>query len=100
MDSYPHTIIATPVQAVFGIDMLFNISSVEDWQVATSAKYQQVDIENVRENSRQVTYDYTIGDQVYVEMTSIYCKLDYKKQGLYRITEVFKMVQFESNGYK
>ena len=30
-----------------------------------------------------------IGDQVYVQMTDIYRKLDYKKQGLYRITEVF-----------
>ena len=33
-------------------------------------------------------HDYAIGDQVYVEMTGIYRKLDYKKQGLYIITEV------------
>ena len=35
-------------------------------------------------------HDYTIGDIVYVEMNGIYRKLDYKKQGTYVITEVFK----------
>ena len=34
-------------------------------------------------------YGYAIGDRVYVEMTGIYCKLDYKKQGPEIITEVF-----------
>ena len=34
-------------------------------------------------------HDYAIGNIVYVEMTGIYCKLDYKKQGPYIITEVF-----------
>ena len=49
----------------------------------------QVDIDNVRENAKRVTHDYAIGNQVYVEMTSIYGKLEYKKQGPYIITEVF-----------
>ena len=42
-------------------------------------------------------HDFAIGDRVYVEMTGIYCKLNYKKQGLYRITEVFinGTVQFQ-----
>ena len=44
---------------------------------------------NVRENYRQVTHNYTVEDIIYVEMTGIYHKLYYKKQGLYSITEVF-----------
>ena len=48
-----------------------------------------MDIYNVLENARRVTYDYAVGDLVYVEMTGIYRKLDYKKQGTYRIKEVF-----------
>ena len=32
---------------------------------------------------------YEIGDLVYVKITGIYRKLDYSKQGPYRITEVF-----------
>ena len=52
-------------------------------------KQQQIDIDNLRGKARQVTHDYEISDQVYAEMTGIYRKLDYKKQGMYRITEVF-----------
>ena len=79
---------ATPVQAVFGRDMLFNLMSVVDWQVVTAASQRQVDIDNVRENARWVTHDYVIGNLVYVEMTGIYCKLDYKKQVPYVVVVV------------
>ena len=65
------TIMSTPCQAVFGRDILFNLASVVDWLVVTAAKQRQVDIDNVRENSKQVTHDYAIGDQVYVEITCI-----------------------------
>ena len=34
-----------------------------------------MDIDNVRENSRQVTHDYAVGDIVYVEMNGIYSKI-------------------------
>ena len=80
---------ATLGQDVFGRDMLFNLASVIDLRVVTVARKRQVDIDNVREKSKWVTHDYAVGDQVYVEMTGIYRKLDYKKQVPYRITEVF-----------
>ena len=35
-------------------------------------------------------HDYVVGDLVYVEITDIYRKLGYKKQGPCIITEVFK----------
>ena len=79
---------ATPGQSVFFRYMLFNLASVVDWRVITTVKQRQVDIDNVKENAKQVTHDYAIGDQVYVEITGIYCKLDYRKQGPYKITEV------------
>ena len=69
--------------------MLFNLASVVDWRVVTAVKQRQVYIDNVRENAKRVTHDYAICDPVYVEMTGIYRKLDYKKQGPYRITELF-----------
>ena len=87
--SYRCIIISVSVQAVFGRDILFNIASVIYWRVTTSVKQRQVDIDNVRGNSEQVTHDYAIIDQVYVEMTVMYLKLYYKKQGPCRITEVF-----------
>ena len=76
-------------QSVFGRDMLFNLTSVVDWRVSTTANQLQVDIDNSRENTKRVTHDYAIGNQVYVETTGIYRKLDYKKQGPCIITEVF-----------
>ena len=88
-DSYYPTIKATPDQPVFGRDMLFNLASVKDWQVVTAVKQHQSDIDNVRGNARQVMHNHAIGYQVGVEMTGIYRKLDYKKQGPYKITEVF-----------
>ena len=80
---------ATPGQTVFGRYMLFNLTSVVYWRVVTAAKQRQVDIDNVRENARRVTHDHAVGNRVYVEMTGIYRKIDCKKQGPYRITEVF-----------
>ena len=75
-DSYHHNIMDLPGQDVFDIGMLFNLVSVVRWKVATAAKQRQVDIDYVRENAKQVTHDYAIGDQVYVEMTGIYRKLE------------------------
>ena len=40
--SYHRTIQATPGQAVFGRDILFNLTSVVYWQVITSRKQLQV----------------------------------------------------------
>ena len=57
--------------------------------------FSQVEIDNVRENYRRVMHDYAIGDRVYVEMTGIYCRLDYKKQGPYITTEVFTSGTFQ-----
>ena len=69
--SYHRTIIDTPVQSVFIRDMIFNLASVVYWQVVTAANKRQVDKYNVRENAKRVTYDYEIGNQVYVEMIGI-----------------------------
>ena len=60
--------------------MIFNLASVVDWQVITAVKQRQVNIDNVRENARQFTYYYAIGDILYVEITGIYRKLYYSKQ--------------------
>ena len=81
-------------QAVYDIDMLFNLTSVVHWQVATAANQCQVDIDNVQENARRVTHDYAIGNQFYVKMTDIYRRVNYNIQGPYRITEVFKSSTF------
>ena len=44
--SYRCTIIATPGQAVFGRDMVFNFTSVLDWQDINANKKRKVGIDN------------------------------------------------------
>ena len=44
-----------------------------------------MDIDIAQETARRVMHEYAIGDLLYVEMTGIYCKLDYKKQVMYII---------------
>ena len=63
---YHRTIMATPGQAVFGKDILFNLASVLYWKVVTTSFQLQLDIDNVREKYRRFTHDYAIGNQVYV----------------------------------
>ena len=75
--SYHCNIQATPVQVIFGRDMIFNLASVIDWRVITNGKQQQLETDNMRENARQVTNEYAIEDPVHGDMTGIYCKLYY-----------------------
>ena len=64
MSSYHCTMQATPGQSVFVRNMIFNLASVLDWRVITAGKQQQVNIDIVPENARQVTHDCSIGDLV------------------------------------
>ena len=70
--SYPRAIVSTPGQAVFGRDMQFNLTSVVDWWVVIAAEQQQVDIDNVEENNMQVTHNYEICYQFYVNSVVIW----------------------------
>ena len=56
--AYHRNIMAPPVQAVFGRDMIFKLASVVDCQVVTAAKQRQIDIDNSQETlgkSRMIT---------------------------------------------
>ena len=80
--------------------MLCILASVIDWRVATDTKQRQVDIDNIRENSKRVTHDYAIGNQFYVEMTGIYCKLYYKNKDRIESLKSLQKLKFDSNGDK
>ena len=62
MAFYHRTIIYTPGQFVFGRDRIFNLKSVEKCQIIAAVNQEQVDIDNVQDNARQVMHDYKIGD--------------------------------------
>ena len=64
---YHHSFGLTPVQAIFGRDMLLIITSLVYWYVVTSINQRQVDIDNSCKKSRLVRHDYAAGNIVYVE---------------------------------
>jgi len=69
--------------------MIFNLSSVVDWRAITLRKQKQVDRDNLRENAKRISYDYAVGNQIYIKQEGIARKLDDFKEGPYQITQVF-----------
>jgi hypothetical protein len=60
-----HTVLkASPGAAIFGRDMLFKIPFIADWNKIGDYRQRQTDLNTARENSKQVDYDYKIGDKV------------------------------------
>ena len=69
--------------------MLLKFSYIIDWKYLTAKKQGSVGIINSRKNTRQVIYEYIIGNILYVDNNGIYLTIDYNKYDPYRITEVF-----------
>jgi hypothetical protein len=60
-----HTVLkASPGAAIFGRDMLFDISFIADWQKIGEYRQQLTDLSNARENKSRIDYDYKVGQKV------------------------------------
>ncbi len=60
-----HTVLkASPGVAVFGCNMLFNIPFIANWSKIGDYRQCQTDINMARKNSKQVNYDYKVGNKV------------------------------------
>ncbi len=60
-----HTVLkASPGAAIFGHDMLFDIPFIADWNKIGDYRQCQTDFNTARKNSKQVNYDYKVGDKV------------------------------------
>ena len=64
--SYNNNISATPAQAVFGRDMMFNLATLVNWKELSLKKQQLIDKANLTENKKRIDYDYQVGDLVYI----------------------------------
>ena len=60
-----------PGKAMFGRDMLFNLTSTIYLRVVSTRKQRKVGTDNVCDNSRLVRYDYSVFNLVYAENTCI-----------------------------
>jgi|EP00985_Skeletonema_marinoi_P035542 hypothetical protein len=88
-----HTVLkATPGQAIFGRDMLFDIPFITDWTEVGRRRQRQVDSSNARENSKRLDFDYTVGSKALIIKAtdgSHLPKADDKNEGPYRVTQVY-----------
>jgi hypothetical protein len=57
---------ASPGAAIFGQDMLFDIPFVADWRKIKEQRQSLTNCGNQHENTKQIDYDYKVGDKVLV----------------------------------
>jgi hypothetical protein len=67
-----HTVLkAFPGVAIFGRNMLFNIPFIADWNKIGDYRQCQTNLNTARKNSKQVDYDYKVGDKVLLTQKGI-----------------------------
>ena len=62
----------SPVQMVFGRDMILHINHVSDWRYIRQCKQSQIDRDVIRENTTIIDHDYRVGDKVATQTKSLY----------------------------
>ena len=87
--AYHSVLGATPAQLVFNRDMLFNLKTVVDWKQISARKQKQVDMDNLRENSKRIDHNYQVDDKVYISQDGIYRKLEGPRLGPYKVTKIY-----------
>ncbi len=59
-----HTVLkASPGMAIFGRNMLFDILFIANWNKIGDYRQRHTDLNTARENSKQVNYDYKVGNK-------------------------------------
>jgi hypothetical protein len=67
-----HTVLkASPGAAIFGIDMLFDIPFIADWQKIGEYRLQLTDLSNACENKGRIDSDYEVGQKVLLRKEGI-----------------------------
>ncbi len=60
-----HTVLkASPGAAIFGCDMLFDIPFIANWNKIGDYRQRRTDLNTAHKNSKQVNYDYKVGNKV------------------------------------
>jgi hypothetical protein len=67
---------ASPGAAIFGHDMLFDIPFIADWNKIRDYRQRQTNLNMACKNSKQVDYDYKVGNKVLLTQEGILCKAE------------------------
>ena len=78
--SHHSTLDATLAQLIFALI---------NWKAISLKKQMSTDKSNLRENSKRLDYDYSVGQKVYIVRDKPYRKLDGPKLGPYEITQLY-----------
>ena len=58
---------ASPSQLIFGRDAIFQVQHVADWQYIKKRKQNAINVNNARENSKRIPYEYQVGQRVLIK---------------------------------
>jgi hypothetical protein len=67
---------ASPGAAIFGLDMLFDIPFVADWNKIGEKRQSLTNHGNQREKAKRIDYDYKVRDKVLLIHEGILCKAE------------------------
>ena len=88
--NYDQILNATPKQNISETDMIFNPTSTVDCHIKTTRNHQLSAIDDGCGNLLRFTYDYSLGNLVYMKNTGIYYNRDNKNRGLHSITYMIR----------
>jgi hypothetical protein len=72
-----HTVLkASPGAAIFGSNVLFDILFIANWNKIGDYRQRQTDLDTAHINSKQVEYDYKVGNKVLVTQEGILRKAE------------------------
>ncbi len=74
--TYHMVLKASPGAAIFGWDKLFDVLFVADWRKIGERRQSLTNCGNQQENSKQIDYNYKVGDKVLVINEGILCKAE------------------------
>jgi hypothetical protein len=69
--TYHAVLKASPGAAIFGRDVLFDITFIADWQKIGDHRQQLTDLNDARENEGRIGYDYKVGQKVLLRKEGI-----------------------------
>ena len=71
-ETYQKTLQASPMQLVFGRDVILNIKHVADWEHIRQHKQLQINHNNKRKNVRWNNHQYKVGHKILVKRKKTY----------------------------
>jgi hypothetical protein len=74
--NYHSVLKASSGAAIFGCNMLFDILFIADWNKIGDYRQRQTDLNTLRKNSKQVNYDYKVGNEVLLTQEGILRKAE------------------------